>query len=83
MENFFNPQPKPARKKSKKNISKARKSYCEYCGKPGQTSAHHIKTVGSGGYDSSENLIALCNVCHQKVHDGNISKEELQEVKEG
>ncbi len=80
---FFSPQPKPSRKKSKKTREKARKDCCEYCGKYGSVEVHHIKSKGSGGQDTPENLVSLCGVCHTKVHNGEIEKAELQALKEG
>jgi len=37
---------------------------------------HHVKTVGSGGDDTAENLISVCQECHMKIHNGNIRKEK-------
>ena len=42
---------------------------------------HHIEPKGMGGNkdaDRIENLVALCRACHEKAHNGEISKEELQ-----
>jgi 5-methylcytosine-specific restriction endonuclease McrA len=38
---------------------------------------HHIRTKGSGGGDTEDNLICLCVVCHARAHSGEISKDEL------
>ena len=76
----FNPVPKNERKKDKKLISK-KKHDCEYCGKKNcYTNTHHIKSKGAGGDDTEDNLIELCGVCHRKVHDGLISKQELLKI---
>ena len=47
---------------------------CQLCGfvfSCDTLAAHHKKTVGSGGDDTAENLISLCQACHNKIHDGN------------
>ncbi len=81
----FRPQPKPTRKKSKKNKEKARKTSCEYCGKYGTVEVHHIDSVGSGGGDEPENLISLCvgppNDCHGRAQRYEIKKIELKSIK--
>ena len=79
LSNSFNPVPKNERKKDKKSINK-KKHDCEFCGKQNcWTNTHHIKSKGAGGDDTEDNLIELCGVCHRKVHDGIISKQELRE----
>ena len=74
--------PKPRRTKSKRAIGDARKPYCEYCGKCGQISVHHVKSRGSGGGDTSDNLVSLGELCgcHTKAHNGQISKAELRAI---
>jgi len=59
----------------------ARSANCELCAKPAKpVHRHHIKTRGSGGDDSSENLIDLCPSCHRLVHDGMIAKKDLVKI---
>ncbi|MDR9468457.1 HNH endonuclease signature motif containing protein [Marinospirillum sp.] len=41
---------------------------------------HHIEHHKDGGANVAENLIALCNVCHDNVHRGRISAEELEDM---
>ena len=80
LSNSFNPVPKNERKKNKKLIDD-KKHNCEYCGKKNcYTNTHHIKSKGSGGDDTEDNLIELCSNCHVKVHSGEISKEELIKI---
>ncbi|MBR1653542.1 MAG: HNH endonuclease [Clostridia bacterium] len=67
----FNPLPKNKRVVNKK-LLKDKKGVCELCGKRGQTEKHHIKTKGSGGNDTEENLIEVCRICHTKIHNGEI-----------
>ena len=69
--------PKNVRVKNKKLIND-KKHNCEYCGKKNcYTNTHHIKSKGSGGDDTEDNLIELCSNCHVKAHGGEISKQEL------
>lgn len=74
--------PKRARKKDKKAM-KNKKGRCEFCRKVGQTDMHHIKTRGSGGDDTEENLIELCRLCHTMVHNGHIKRQWLEVIKNG
>ena len=39
---------------------------------------HHITHHADGGENVLENLIALCNVCHDDVHRGNVQADELR-----
>lgn len=39
---------------------------CMVCGNPAER--HHIKTRGSGGTDDDWNILALCRLCHIKIH---------------
>lgn len=71
LKNSFNPVPKNKRVVDRK-LLKDKKGVCELCGKKGQTEKHHIKTKGSGGDDTKENLIEVCRVCHTKIHAGEI-----------
>ncbi|GAB3039634.1 HNH endonuclease [Bowmanella dokdonensis] len=41
---------------------------------------HHIEHHASGGKNVLNNLITLCNMCHDEVHRGNISSQELKEL---
>ena len=76
----FYPVPKNERIKDKKLMDK-KEHNCEYCHKKNcYTNTHHVKTKGSGGNDTEDNLIELCGDCHRKVHDGKISKEELLKI---
>jgi 5-methylcytosine-specific restriction endonuclease McrA len=68
---------KPKRVKDRKAIEAARKPHCEFCGIWGKGQVHHIKSRGSGGHDTPDNLIHLCVECHTRVHAGRISKAEL------
>ena len=80
LSNSFNPVPKNKRIVDKKLI-KDKKHDCEYCGKKNcYTNKHHVKSKGSSGNDTEENLIELCGDCHRKAHDGIITKEELLKI---
>ena len=80
LSNSFNPVPKNKRIVNKK-LLRNKKKICEICGKYGQTEKHHIKTKGSGGDDVEENLIEVCRICHRKIHDEIISKEDILKIK--
>lgn len=48
---------------------------CEMCGRPGPTEPHHVFARGLGGgwrLDIRINLIAICRVCHDRVHWGKL-----------
>ena len=40
-----------------------------------------LKTKGSGGDDIEKNLIEVCRICHKKIHDEIISKEDILKIK--
>ena len=72
--------PKNTRIKNKK-VLKNKQGMCKLCGKCGQTEKHHIKSKGSGGDDSEENLIEVCRMCHTKIHTGEIRKKDILKMK--
>lgn len=71
LSNSFHSCPKQKRIVDKK-LLKDKKGICEICGKKTQTEKHHIKTKGSGGDDTKDNLIEVCRICHTKIHTGEI-----------
>ena len=73
----FHPVPKNKRIVNKK-LLKDKKGMCEICHKYTQTEKHHIKTKGSGGDDTEENLIEVCRVCHRLIHDGKIDLKNIR-----
>ena len=73
--------PKLKRIKDPEAVNSARLPHCEYCGRTGIMQVHHIKSKGSGGNDTHDNLISLCIFCHAKAHTGEISREQLREAK--
>lgn len=42
-----------------------------------QIELHHIQHHVDGGENTADNLVSLCNVCHDDVHRGGISNEQL------
>lgn len=76
LSNSFNPIPKNKRIVDKK-LLKDKKGICDICYKKTQTEKHHIKTKGSGGNDTKDNLIEVCRVCHRLIHDGKIDVKKL------
>ncbi len=56
---------------------------CERCGRRGFVQAAHVFGKGFGGwrrYDIPENTLALCVVCHTRVHAGLIDVDNLLEI---
>lgn len=55
--------------------------HCELCGKWSPTrDPHHLARRGMGGggrLDVRINIIALCWLCHLRVHDGVIPRKEI------
>lgn len=46
-----------------------RDSYrCRCCGSADKVDVHHIRFRSRGGADTTENLAALCRVCHCELH---------------
>jgi 5-methylcytosine-specific restriction endonuclease McrA len=37
---------------------------------------HHVKTRGSGGEDSLDNIAPLCHPCHRKAHNGRLVTQD-------
>lgn len=69
--------PKVKRIKDPEAVNNARLTYCQYCGRTGIMQVHHIKSKGSGGNDTPDNLISLCIDCHAKAHSGQIKRGDL------
>lgn len=80
LSNSFHPLPKNKRIENKKLLQE-KTGKCQVCGKKSKTEMHHIKTRGSGGNDTEENLVEVCRICHTKIHKGNIPKEKLKDIK--
>ncbi|MGB9660671.1 MAG: HNH endonuclease [Moorellaceae bacterium] len=66
------------RRRDRKAVQLARRDRCEVCGSTWGLQVHHIKSRGSGGEDTPDNLICLCVECHTKAHNGQIPKEVLK-----
>ena len=52
---------------------------CESCGKR-SNSVHHLTYRSKGGANKIENLCALCNVCHSRVHNDSGGREFNKEL---
>jgi 5-methylcytosine-specific restriction endonuclease McrA len=50
---------------------------CTVCGRRRPTEPHHIKSVGSGGGDTPENVLPVCRGCHDDIHRGNAPRDRL------
>lgn len=79
----FTPDPKKPRIKLNKNeyvrlvhnIWESQYRRCKVCHvylQPEDAHPHHIKSKGSGGDDSRENIEVICWECHYKTHTGEI-----------
>lgn len=55
-------------------------AWCEYCGRPGYTEEHHIKTRGSGGKDIPLNKIRLCVEHHRAAQEYKIDRLVLVQI---
>lgn len=45
---------------------------CQICGSTYKTEGHHIFDYAFGGAADEDNIITLCQNCHQGVHNGKI-----------
>lgn len=58
------------------------KRNCEWCGKSvAGCEPNHLRGKGFGGgfrLDVAINLIGMCRLCHQKYHDGNIKRADVE-----
>jgi 5-methylcytosine-specific restriction endonuclease McrA len=41
---------------------------CQSCGTMSNLEVHHKEFRSHAGYDSSQNLITLCTICHASMH---------------
>jgi hypothetical protein len=55
---------------------------CEVCLKGALCGCdpHHVFSRGAGRADIRENLLAVCRVCHTKIHAGNIKRADLMKI---
>jgi len=58
---------------------------CEFCGRMTGLSCHHLTFRSAGGGDEEENLVAVCQKCHNMIHEGELrqvrSREAFEEAK--
>jgi 5-methylcytosine-specific restriction endonuclease McrA len=50
---------------------------CRHCNSSHNLTPHHIVFQSQGGTDDLDNLVTLCIVCHNAVHDGNLSVKTM------
>ena len=43
--------------------------YCQRCGARPSQIAHHVTPVAEGGSDEPDNLLAVCEPCHEALHE--------------
>lgn len=58
---------KPATPKQWAALHSEKNGPCRLCAKPGPSQLHHVIPRDRGGDDIAENLVPLCQPCHQKV----------------
>jgi 5-methylcytosine-specific restriction endonuclease McrA len=78
------PIPKPKRYVSIEDLLEYKRTHrsCEYCGGDWHLQVHHIKSRGSGGGDTVDNLMVLCTTCHNKAHGVPGFNRKLKQLKE-
>ncbi|MDQ5883067.1 MAG: 5-methylcytosine-specific restriction enzyme [Patescibacteria group bacterium] len=54
--------PKERKKKLKNG------AHCLFCGTTQNLTIHHVIPLSQGGDNSDDNLVVLCDSCHQKLH---------------
>lgn len=47
---------------------KSRDGFCQLCGSTQNLEGHHIFDVQFGGAANKDNIVSLCDKCHDKVH---------------
>jgi 5-methylcytosine-specific restriction endonuclease McrA len=59
-----------------------RRGVCEVCLRTAKTDPAHIKSVGSGGHDTFDNVTALCRQCHDLHHASpqRVTDEQLRQI---
>lgn len=78
------PIPKPKRYISVEDLLEYKRTHrsCECCGSNRALQVHHLKTRGSGGGDTVDNLMVLCTLCHNKAHGVPGFNRKLKRLKE-
>ena len=54
---------------------------CKGKSKDRRLEVHHIVFRRNGGSDEQDNLITLCRVCHDELHNGNIVLKKMETAK--
>lgn len=58
-----------------------RRGFCEVCKVARERcEAHHISSRGAFGDDTQDNVVAVCRLCHVRIHAGLISRDDLREI---
>jgi 5-methylcytosine-specific restriction endonuclease McrA len=77
----YAPIAKPSRLVSAAAIEAARLPWCECCiDYAGPFQVHHVRSRGAGGHDEAGNLVNLCFRCHDRVHRGLVTLDQLWEL---
>jgi 5-methylcytosine-specific restriction endonuclease McrA len=54
---------------------------CVLCGRFSDD-LHHVEKRSQGGSDNPQNLVSLCRICHENVHENDSSGELYQKITE-
>ena len=60
----------------KKWLVDLRGAKCLVCGEPGQH-RHHVISLANGGHNGQDNIVVLCEWCHQDIHPFMAKKSEI------
>lgn len=50
-------------------LVRERDVFCQYCGSARELHAHHIRYRSQGGGHETSNLVLVCRICHELIHD--------------
>lgn len=50
---------------------------CANCGSKDDLSYHHIVPLSLGGIDTNTNMVCLCGICHDKLHNGKTDNDNF------
>ena len=56
------------------------KGFCMVCKVKKADCMHHIILLKHGGTNGQNNLLPICNTCHEKIHDWMLIKKQNEEI---
>ena len=69
--------------KTQREARKASGGDCCICHRRIVQTCHHIIPSSEGGDDSIENCAPMCGSCHAFIHNGGLSRTQVQETRDG